>query len=67
MKKAVIGSYNSECVLIEKGEGNVETFVGFVQLISDKKATTLKSTALLSYRVHAILVNFFVGRIKWLI
>lgn len=49
-----MGSHKNGSVLIKKGNRNVESFVEFVQLLSNKTATTLKSIALLIDPVHAI-------------
>lgn len=45
----------------------MELFAGFVQLFSGKKATTLKSTDLVVYPVHVILLNFSTRRRQRLI
>lgn len=55
IKKHKMVSYDSGNVLLEKDDGYVESFAGFVQLFSSKTANTLKNTALASYSVHAIL------------
>lgn len=35
----------------------MELFVGFIELVSDKTATTMKSRALVAYPVHYNFVN----------
>lgn len=39
----------------EKGNQNIENFLGFVQLFSRKMLTALKSTMLVAYLFHTIL------------
>lgn len=41
---------------IRRVDGNVESFVGFVQLYSKESATTLKSTAMVVYPIQPILL-----------
>lgn len=41
--------------------------MGFVQILSDEIATSLKSTALVAYLVRVILLNVSVRRRHWLI
>lgn len=48
------GVRDSENVWTKKIKGSVKSLVEFVQLISDKMTTTLESTAIEVYSVHAI-------------
>lgn len=50
-------SLDSRLVWSERGNGNSESFVGFVQIFSDTTVTTLESAALVAYPVHVILLN----------
>lgn len=43
------------------------SFVGLVQLYSDKTATTLKANALVAYPIHAVLLNFSLTHRRFLI
>lgn len=54
VKKKVIGSLNKKYVGIEKGDANVESFVGFLQLFSNKTTAALTNTALVAHAVHVI-------------
>lgn len=63
----MIGSPDSRKMCIEANDGSGKLIVSFVQIISDKTATTLKSTALVTYQVHAILLVFSAERQLWLI
>lgn len=65
--KKMMGSHDSRNVLMENGDGNVESVVRFVQLLSDKRGTKLKSRALAAYSVHIILLSVSARRRKWLI
>lgn len=65
--KEVTASYHSVNVWIEKGDGDVESFVAFVQLFSHKTATRLESTGLAAYPVLSIVLNVSARRTKWLI
>lgn len=49
------------------GDGNKEFLNGFIQLLSDKKVTTLGSTALVPYPVRAIFPNRFARKKQRLI
>lgn len=40
-----------------EGDGNMKTFVGFVQFLSDKTVATLRSTASVAHPIHANLPN----------
>lgn len=51
---------------IEKCDGNVETFIGFTRLFSDKTASTVKNTAMVACPVNAISLNILVRRMQWL-
>lgn len=42
---------------IVKGDGNVESFEGCVEIFSGKTVMMLKSTALVAYPAHAIALN----------
>lgn len=52
---------------VENGDGNEDSYVRFVQVFSEKKATALKRTALVVCPVHIILLIFQARRRKWLI
>lgn len=41
----------------ENGDDNLESIVRFFQLLSEKTKTTLRSTVVAAYSVHAILLN----------
>lgn len=50
-------------------EGDVldgQLFVGYVQAFSDKTGTSLKSTVLIAYAVHDLLMNFEYLFRRWL-
>lgn len=55
--KEVIGSCESGSIWSEYRDENVKLFLSLVQLISDKMATSLKSTALVAYYVNTILLK----------
>lgn len=65
--KEVMGSHHGWNVRTEKGHGNVRSFVGFVQLLSHTNATMLRSTAIVFYPVHAILLNISARKSRWFI
>lgn len=52
-----MGSFDSRAVWDESENGKRESFVWFVQILSDKTVTTMKSTALVAYRIHAVSLN----------
>lgn len=60
LRKKVMGSFDDRNVWSEKGYGNCKSFVGTVEIFSDKTATTLKNTALVVHQVHTILLNNFI-------
>lgn len=57
VRKKMMGPFDSRVVCGERAVENRESFVGFLQIFSDKTATTLKITALVTYPPHAILLN----------
>lgn len=57
VKKEVTGYHNSGNVSVENGDGNAESFVGFIQIFSDKMATPHKNATLVVYTVCAILLH----------
>lgn len=68
VSRVVIASRGSSDVWIENGDCNQESFLGFIQLLFDKTATILKSTALaIPPNVSAILPNVSVRKTKWLV
>lgn len=52
---------------MKNSDGIAKSSVGFVQLLSDKTTTTLKSTTLETHSVRAIHVNVSGRRRNWLI
>lgn len=52
-----MGSFHGRVVWSERRNGNKESFVGSVQIFTDKVVTSLKSIALMVYPAHAILLN----------
>lgn len=52
---------------IENNEGNVELFVGFIQLFSSKMAKRLNSTAVVVYSTHTLFLNVYARRKQRLI
>lgn len=48
-------------------DGTAEFFVGFVQLLSEMTAATLKRTAFVAYPIHAICLNEYARRRQLLI
>lgn len=48
---------NNEMVWKEGDAVVAQSFIGYVQIISDKMATSLKCTAQVAYRVYAVLMN----------
>lgn len=61
-KEELKGPLDCKTLRIDKSNGNVESFVGFIQLIFEKTATTMRSTALLAYPAHVILLSLLVIR-----
>lgn len=57
VKKEVVRSRDSGYMEIQNSVANMESFVGFIKLLSDVNATTPKSTALLTHPVCAILLR----------
>lgn len=55
--KEACGSSSSGNVCIAASDANDWSLVGFIQLIPDKTATTLTTTAIVTYPVHAIFRN----------
>lgn len=66
-KEKKIGSYVSGFVWLETIDWIAESFVGFVQLFSDKTGTMLKSTVLVVYPEYSFLLNVSTRRGHWLI
>lgn len=56
--KQMMGSHRSSNTRIEKGDGIVGLFVGYVELISDNKARTLERTMLVTYPIHETFQSF---------
>lgn len=64
--ESIIGCGTSR-VFGMKRQQEKHTFVGYVQISSDKKATLLKSTAPGAYPKNVLLLNVSVSYRKWLI
>lgn len=60
-----MGSRDSGHVWIDNSDGNVEYFVGLIQLISENVSTMFKSTVLVPYYVQAIVLGGFVKGTKY--
>lgn len=52
---------------IENFDRNADLLVGLMQFFSLRTDRTLKSTSLVAYSVHAIVLYFYVRRKQWLI
>lgn len=57
MKRKVMEFHGSGNVWIEKGDRNVRSSAGFIELLPDETTTTSSSTALGAYHAQAILFN----------
>lgn len=53
----MIGFYESGIFWSEKGNGNVESLLHFLQSLFNKMATIMKSIALAAYRAHVVFLN----------
>lgn len=66
VKKEGMRFFDSRDEWVQKGDGNVESFVGLLQLFSDKMTTTTKSTTLADSGVHSTLWNVLARRKWWM-
>lgn len=57
VKKEVMGACDSGTVWIENRHRDAESFVGFLQKFSEETTTTVRSTTIVTYPMHVILLS----------
>lgn len=65
--KSVMSCENCSVFWAEHSEERPNPFVGYVQVFTNKIATTLKTTVLVAYPVHVVLLFFSVAFQRWII
>lgn len=65
--KRMMGSKSGDVLWSANDNGLPKSFLGLIQIYSDKVATSLKCNALVSYPVHAVCLNFTAKRRRYLI
>ena len=58
LKQNVISSANAASIWFDMKTHGTESFVGLLQLYSDKSSTSLKQTSITSYPLHVTFLNF---------
>lgn len=66
-RSGIMASKNSKSMWIEDVEVQSSSFIGFIQLYSDKTAMSLKANSMLAYPIHAVLLNSTPKFRRWLI
>lgn len=61
VKQLLMESCDSGKVCIEISDGNAQSFVGVLLLLSDKWVRMLESTTLVAYTAHIIFLNLSAG------
>lgn len=67
VQQAVMSNEDGEVFRNECSKERPESFVGLVQLFSDKPATTLSSTVVVAYSGHVVLLNVSAFCNRWLV
>lgn len=58
LKPEVLRNENKEMVWKEKDSAGEQSFVGYMQIFSDKTAIGLNNTTLVDFPMHVVLTNF---------
>lgn len=67
MQQTVMNNEDDNVFWIECSEEWPQSFVVFVQIYSDKTATTSKSRALVAYPVRVVLINIYAFCRGWIV
>lgn len=67
VRHRVFSSSDSTVIWNENNPSRARSFVGFLQLFSDKTATTLTTSAFVAYPLHEVLLNTTAEKREWLI
>ena len=67
VRRRVFSTADAKVIWNEDSPSTPRSFVGYLQLFSDKTATTLTSSAFVAYPLHAVLLNTTPEEREWLI